>query len=125
VSRNFVNSLCIVSFGTSLSGYALLNASRTAANDFDSKQCSRMSTRSASEYTIFAPAQLLRRWREHRPSNQGYLDSSVTGEAGRVYYTGVDLFLIEFLGRSTVAWAKPCVPRPLEVKGKGISGGGV
>jgi hypothetical protein len=38
VSRNFVTSQYIfVLFGTSLSGYALLNASRTAANDLDSK----------------------------------------------------------------------------------------
>jgi hypothetical protein len=43
VSLNFVSSRCIVVlFGTSLSGYALLNASRTAANDFGAKcdQCS-------------------------------------------------------------------------------------
>jgi hypothetical protein len=38
VSRNIVTSWCIVVLlGTSLSGYALLNASRTAANDFDAK----------------------------------------------------------------------------------------
>jgi hypothetical protein len=38
VSRNFVTSWCIVVlFGTSLSGYALLNVSQTAANDFDAK----------------------------------------------------------------------------------------
>jgi hypothetical protein len=37
-SRNFVNSLCIDDFfGTSLSGYALLHASRTAAYNFDAK----------------------------------------------------------------------------------------
>jgi hypothetical protein len=36
VSQNFVTSQCIVvSFGTSLSGYALLNASRTAANELE------------------------------------------------------------------------------------------
>jgi hypothetical protein len=36
VSRNFVTSrFIVVLFGTSLSGYALLNASQTAANDFD------------------------------------------------------------------------------------------
>jgi hypothetical protein len=29
----------------------------------------------AREYTLFAPAQLLRKWREQRPSNQGYPDS--------------------------------------------------
>jgi hypothetical protein len=47
VSRNFIIGRCIVVlFGTSLSGYALLNASRTAANDFDTKYCSRTNTRS-------------------------------------------------------------------------------
>jgi hypothetical protein len=38
VSHYFVTSRCaVVLFSTSLSGYALLNASRTAANDFDMK----------------------------------------------------------------------------------------
>jgi hypothetical protein len=35
--------------------------------------------------TMFGPAQLLLNWGEQWPSNQGELDSSVTGEAGRVY----------------------------------------
>jgi hypothetical protein len=36
--RNFVTSWCtVVLFGISLSGYALLNASRTAADNFDVK----------------------------------------------------------------------------------------
>jgi hypothetical protein len=39
-----------------------------------------MNTRSAREYTIFAPAQLLRIWREQRPSNKDDLDSNVTGD---------------------------------------------
>jgi hypothetical protein len=56
-----------------------------------------MNTRSAREYIMFAPAQLLRNWCEQRPSNQGNLDSSVTGEVRRVYYTRVDLLLISFL----------------------------
>jgi hypothetical protein len=60
-----------------------------------------MNTRSAREYTMFAPAQLLRHWREQRRSNQGDLDSSVTVEVGRVYYTGVDLLLTSFLYRTT------------------------
>jgi hypothetical protein len=38
-----------------------------------------MNTRSAREYAMLSPAQLLRNWREQRPSNQGDLDSSVTG----------------------------------------------
>jgi hypothetical protein len=50
---------------------------------------------------MFAPAQLLHNSCEQRPSNQGGLDSSVTGEVGRVYYTGVDVLLISFLYRST------------------------
>jgi hypothetical protein len=33
----------------------------------------------ALEYTMFAPAQLLRNWREQRPSNMGDLNSSVRG----------------------------------------------
>jgi hypothetical protein len=37
-----------------------------------------MNTRSAREYTMFAAAQLLRNWREQRPSSHGHLDSSVT-----------------------------------------------
>jgi hypothetical protein len=45
-----------------------------------------MNTLSARvEYTMFAPAQ---------PNKQGDLDSNVTGEVGRDYYTGVDLLLI-------------------------------
>jgi hypothetical protein len=59
-----------------------------------------MNTRSAREYTMFAPAQLLRNWREQRPSNNGDLDSRVAGEIGIVYYTGVDLLLVSFLYRS-------------------------
>jgi hypothetical protein len=38
VSRNFFTSRCAgIIFGNSLSGYALISASRTAANDFDAK----------------------------------------------------------------------------------------
>jgi hypothetical protein len=37
VSQNFVTSRCTVLFGTSLSGYASLNASRTIAKDFYAK----------------------------------------------------------------------------------------
>jgi hypothetical protein len=54
-----------------------------------------------SECTMLAPAQLMRNWSEPRPSNPGDLGSSVTGEAGRVYYTGVDLLLISYLRRRT------------------------
>jgi hypothetical protein len=69
VSRNSVTSRSIVVLsGTSLSEYALLNVSRTAANDFDA----RMNTRSAR-------CSLLRKWHEQRPRNLGDLDSNVTG----------------------------------------------
>lgn len=37
------------------------------------KEFSRMNTRSAREY-MFAPAQILRVWRERRPSNKGDLE---------------------------------------------------
>jgi hypothetical protein len=48
VSRNLAASRCtVVLFGTSLSGYALLNNSRTAANNFDAKECQRTNTPSA------------------------------------------------------------------------------
>jgi hypothetical protein len=59
-----------------------------------------MHTHSASEYTIFAPAQLLRNWREQRPSNEDNLDSTVTREAERVYFTEQDQLLISVLYRS-------------------------
>jgi hypothetical protein len=70
---------------------ALLNASRTAANDFDANNIREWT------HVLFALAQLLRNWREQRPSNEGDLYSSVTGEVGRVCYTWVDLLLISFL----------------------------
>jgi hypothetical protein len=50
---------------------------------------------------MLASALLLRNWHEQRPSNHSDLDSSVTGEVGIVYYTGVDVHLILFLYRST------------------------
>jgi hypothetical protein len=43
---------------------------------------------------MFTPAQLWRNWREQRPSNEGDLDSGVTGDVWRVYYMGVDLILL-------------------------------
>jgi hypothetical protein len=38
-------------FDTSLSGYALLNAARRAADDFDARGRSRMNIRAAREYS--------------------------------------------------------------------------
>jgi hypothetical protein len=58
-----------------------------------------MNTRSAREYTIFVLSQLVRNWREQRPSNKRDLNSSDTGKVGRVYYTGMDLLLISFFLR--------------------------
>jgi hypothetical protein len=46
-------------------------------------------------------AQILRNWRGQRPSNQGDLESNVTGEVGRECYTGVGLLLISLMYRST------------------------
>jgi hypothetical protein len=46
-----------------------------------------MSTRSARECTIFAPAQHLRNLREQRPSNKSDIDSIVMGK-GRVLHGG-------------------------------------
>jgi hypothetical protein len=42
----------------------------------------------AREYTMFVPTQLLRSWREQRPSNKSDLDSSVMGEDWRVLHGG-------------------------------------
>lgn len=53
VFRNIVTNRCIVVlFGSSLSWYALLNASGTAANDFDAKQYLRMNKRFICEYSM-------------------------------------------------------------------------
>lgn len=43
---------------------------------------------------MFTAAQLLHKWNEQQPSNQGDSDSV---EVGRVYYMGMDLLLILFL----------------------------
>jgi hypothetical protein len=93
-------SWCIVLFGTSLSGYALLNASRTAANNFDAKWSSRMNTRSAREGTVFASAHLMRKWREQRPSNLFTL-TRVSWGFWKSLLHGVDLLLVEFLYLNT------------------------
>jgi hypothetical protein len=70
-SQNFVTSQCIVLFGTSLSGYALLNASQTAASNFSVKYSLTMNTCSARKYIMFTPTQLPCNWHEQWPSNQG------------------------------------------------------
>jgi hypothetical protein len=70
-----------------LSGYALLNASRTAANDRDAKQCLRMKTRSAHEYEMLASAQLLRNWLSSGLTTRVSL-TRVAQERLRVYCQG-------------------------------------
>jgi hypothetical protein len=50
---------------------------------------------------MLLPAQLLRSWLEQQPRKQSVLDSSITGEVGRVYFTEVDLLLISFVYHST------------------------
>jgi hypothetical protein len=86
MSRNVVPCLHNVAvFDISLSGYALLNASRTTANDFDAKyeKCSRTDECSARVYMMLTTAPFFRIWHEQRPSNWGDLDAIVTAEAGR------------------------------------------
>jgi hypothetical protein len=100
LSRNFVTSRCIAWFGTALSGYALLNAKRSPTNNLDVKQCPRMNTRSAPEYTTFTRSHLLRNWRDQRPSNKGDLESCVTAEGERIYYTALDQLVISCFYRS-------------------------
>jgi hypothetical protein len=102
-SWNTVTDRCkVVLFPPSLSGYALQNTPRTAANNLDAKHCPIMNTRSASEYSMFAPAWLLCNLRAQRPSNKGDLDWSVMGEILTVCYTCVDLFLTSFLYHSAL-----------------------
>jgi hypothetical protein len=108
VSRNFVTSPCIVILFHAFL-YVLLNASRTAAYDFDSMlQCEvqlGINSRSAPEYVMFAPPQLLRNYREQRPSSQGDLKSSATGKVGGGCYTEMDLPLTSFVyGGTWLFW---------------------
>jgi hypothetical protein len=53
-----------------------------------------MNTRSDREYTKFVPTEPLRNLLEQRPSNEGDLDYSVTGDIEIVYYMRTDLLLI-------------------------------
>jgi hypothetical protein len=81
VSQTVAESRCVVVlFGTSLSEYTLLNASRTVANNYRAKFFSRMSTRSSSEYALLTPAQIMCSWSEQWPGNQGHLDPTVADE---------------------------------------------
>jgi hypothetical protein len=67
----------------------LIKASIRAANHSDTKQCSRLNTRSAHEYTKVPPGQLLRNGREQWPSNDSGLGPSALGGWERV-----DLILV-------------------------------
>jgi hypothetical protein len=84
VSQHSPTGPRIVLFVTSLSGYALLNTSRTAANDFDTKEYLELNTRSACEYTLLALTELLGIWRQQQPSNQGDFDSRARTETASV-----------------------------------------
>jgi hypothetical protein len=61
-----------------------------------------MNTRSAREYTMFAPAQLLRNWYEQWPNIKGDLDPSVTVEVGGVYYTGGHIYDFNFIMKCVI-----------------------
>jgi hypothetical protein len=63
---------------------------------------SRMNTHTHStrEYTIFAPAQLLRNWREQRPSNQDDLDSVSRGRLGESITRGWTSFWFHVFHRT-------------------------
>jgi hypothetical protein len=64
----------------------------------NSRKQFRFEVMSKSEHTFCSLInQHLRSWHEQRPSNEGELDSSVTGVVGRVHYTEVNLLLASFL----------------------------
>jgi hypothetical protein len=72
--------------------------------------CSRTATNSLMQNNVrvwtyvllmLVPAQLLSSWGEQRPSNKADLDSSVTVEFRKLYYTRMDLRVISFLYHST------------------------
>jgi hypothetical protein len=56
---NSISKLKSASFITPLSGYELLNASRTVVNDFNVKRYSIMNTHSARVYVLLAFADFL------------------------------------------------------------------
>jgi hypothetical protein len=100
VFRNFFTSLCIyISFCTSLSGYALLNASRTAAKDFVAKWCSRMrmSTLSAPQYTTSHLHSFCATDFSGGAATRVTLTEVPPGKVGTVYYTGVDVRASDFI----------------------------
>lgn len=91
MSRNFVTSRSVVALlGTSLSGCALLNASLSGSRRF---RCGEM-FENVHVLLLNTPCFYMCNRHEQRPSNQGDVDFVVTGEIGRIYYIGVDLFLI-------------------------------
>lgn len=60
-----------------------------------------MNTRPAQEYTIFAPSQLLRNWREQGLAARVSVHSSVTGMLEGLLHKGRPAYFI-FVYRSTV-----------------------
>jgi hypothetical protein len=79
-----------------LSGHALLNDSRAAANDFDAKKCSPMNIRSARQYTMLARAKLLRNCQQLQPSNQGNITRVSRRKLGESI-TSAEQLLISFM----------------------------
>jgi hypothetical protein len=72
--------------------HALLNASRTRANNFDAKLCLTINMHRTWMLRV-PPEKRLCKWCERRSSVKDVLDSSITSKAGGVYYTKVDLLL--------------------------------
>jgi hypothetical protein len=71
----------------------------TNCKRFRHKVMFKMNVRFAPEHTKFTLARLLCNWRMRRPSNEGDLESSVSGEDGRVHCTGrpaSDLCFIQY-----------------------------
>jgi hypothetical protein len=87
MSQRHINNFCVPKSVNVLHRYFLFRIGK-AENDLDAEKCSRINTRSACEYTVFAPAQFLRSYREQRPTKEGDLDSSITTEVWTVYSSG-------------------------------------
>jgi hypothetical protein len=89
--------------------FALENASRTGADDFDAKHCSRMNTCSACDYTLLASAKLLRSWRQQEPSNQSDIYLSVRRTVGR---RAASDFICPLLHDRSLGWVlnRTCMP---------------
>jgi hypothetical protein len=87
-NKHFLYPEILLPVGALLS-YTVLVRIRIAKCFTNSRKQFRCEVMFKNEHTMFGPAQLLRTWREQRPSNKGDLNSNVTREIGRVFYTGV------------------------------------